>query len=297
MLDRESFQNAILHAALKRKNSREAGATTLDFIAAIAKRPEVGDMATEALAQFAERNATLVVHIDEAHSMSSKFNERLKSLHTIGCGRPCIVLFTGLEHTQSRITSIPGLSRLSYESVWPMGSLSDEDCCESTMKMLTALLGGGAANGGKEIAEMAGKLSKGWPAHLHSAQKAICEELILTDGDRINYPAVKKRSTDLRYRYYDRRMDFPPFDRRPNLGHKVAAALGKAAPCEFDEMANMLEKKLGAHLLNIKVTANDLMDRIYEKGILTQTERGFQIAIPSMGEWAQSRRRDSDHGH
>ena len=142
MLDRESFQNAILHAALKRKNSREAGATTLDFIAAIAKRPEVGDMATEALAQFAERNATLVVHIDEAHSMSSKFNERLKSLHTIGCGRPCIVLFTGLEHTQSRITSIPGLSRLSYESVWPMGSLSDEDCCESTMKMLTALLGG-----------------------------------------------------------------------------------------------------------------------------------------------------------
>ncbi len=201
-----------------------------------------------------------------------------------------MVLFTGLEHTEERITSINGLSRLSQNAVVPMSSLEHQNCVESTKKMLRDL-------GGKEdlfgLAELSANLSRGWPAHLHSAQRAICENLIEVEGDyrSVDFEEVERRSDELRFEYYENRLK-AVLPKERNLLLHIASEIKENAPLQMrhiDKICRSAKSKHGER--SHDMPAEEISDLLLVKGIITKRFDGpnqiYKLAIPSMGEWAK----------
>lgn len=83
------------------------------------------------IAERSVRDAGVVLHLDEAHSIGTSEGEELRNLHTTGLGLPCVLLLTGLRHTLERLTAIEGLSRLSRNAVVNMGAMAEDECAES----------------------------------------------------------------------------------------------------------------------------------------------------------------------
>ena len=92
-----------------------------------------------ALADRVIGKATLVLHMDEAQTIDETARNVLVGLHTRGMGVPTVCLFTGLSHTESRIRSLDGLSRLASNATINMGRMSDAECADSTRMMLGVL--------------------------------------------------------------------------------------------------------------------------------------------------------------
>ena len=57
----------------------------------------LADMTVEGVAKYAAKDKRLVLHLDEAHGLTSKEGETLVTLHTIGIGVPCVLMLTGLD--------------------------------------------------------------------------------------------------------------------------------------------------------------------------------------------------------
>ena len=255
------------------------------------------EAAVNAIATAKRKGHSLVIHIDEAHEFPKDSELALRSLHQVGAEVPCVVLLTGLEHTAERITSIRGLSRLSSDAVNNMGPLEDEACAQSTRKMLQAL-------GNKEdlcgMAEFAAELSRGWPAHLHSAQRAICENLIEVDGNYrgLDFEAVENRADELRHQYYEARMAHAIFQRDRALTNVILKSVDDHKPEDLPHLGEICFDLIGKHAKKrrgfLSVTPEmsaDFAQSLVEKGIVTtnQETRRYELAIPSMAEWAEQK--------
>ena len=96
------------------------------------------DEARSFVADYAARNAKIVVFMDEAQLVGEEQQPGLGLLHTSGLGFPTIAVFAGLSHTSGRLRSIGGLTRLPDNATVTMGAMADGECIDSTARLLNA---------------------------------------------------------------------------------------------------------------------------------------------------------------
>ncbi len=301
LTNRENVDALIRWSALRRSDKAAAGATLIDFAAAVLKNPGLGERAREIVVDLSGKRHSIVFHIDEAQSIPAAFDERLKELHKTGLGRSCVVLFTGLSHTEDRIYGIDGLSRGSLDAEVNMGDLEAPACIEST-EMLLKQVGAHGADF-SPLAATVSKLSKGWPAHLHSAQKALCEELVRLGGslDKADAKKIEARSDSLRHAYYEKRLRQPPFSADPKLTHEIVSKIQDRTRIEtLADLSDLCleaircnEKARQSSLAPASKDADEFALALYHKGIVKKESDGikqnFSLAIPSMGDWAKEK--------
>lgn len=251
-----------------------------------------------AYGRFISERKTITLWLDEAQAMSPAGLHTLLRLHTKGLGDaepiPCVVILTGLQHTEDHVSSHPGLSRLAGDTTIQMGRLSDAECAESTKAMLDALRPKEApAEARQHLAELSSKWSRGWPQHLHGAQKAICESVLRADGylTLMNYDQVEQRCDALRAEYYGKRLRLVPVPGNdPALKRKIVAQLGSTElPPTGVDLWEMCADVINGHWDgrlpddNGKTTATALI----QKGIVEPTGTRWALSIPSMSTWAE----------
>ena len=265
----------------------------------------LGEPLTDAVANMISsarsKGAALVVHIDEAHALPESHELMLRTLHQTGIEVPCVVLLTGLGRTKNRIKNIPGLSRPAADATREIGALEHECCVHSSRMMLSKVLG---VEGDRidALADLCADLSKGWPAHLHSAQAAVCEELIRCDGnfERVDSDRIKRGSDGRRFRYYDERVESGLLDRDKKLSCRIIAAISRKGELDgavelgdliYDTIAS--SAKLGKSKVGISTEDSaDIYEELVDKGIVTKDRADvYSLAIPSMGDWASMRMR------
>ena len=255
---------------------------------------------TEGADNRALEGLRFVLHIDEAHSVNEDALEVLKGLHIGGLGEitpvHSVVILTGLQHTLEHISNYPGLTRVADETAWGMGTLSYEECAESTQNMLDDLCpvnDNRAQTAKDQLANLSATLSLGWPRHLLSAQRAVCEQLVRCGGDlAIADPAqIKQDASARRDAHYQRRLrEVKGYKYRRQACHEVLLEVGKGRCEETLEALSILTRDkinihstLGGDMEEAKSLALGLIDR----GILQQENDLWTLAIPSMADWAQ----------
>ena len=246
------------------------------------------------LAEHSARNATLVLHLDEAHALDPENSAMLLKLHTTGIGVPCVMVLTGLGHTRSVVSAVRGLTRLARDATVDMDEMSDAECADSTLELLDAVGAVGTAAERVSQANLVGGLANRWPQHLHCAQVALCEELlrvhgVLRDADT---ERVRERSKAMRHDYYGLRlMDHPVFsiDRAVTKRALIALAIrdvrGKRAlrdTCAREFKSADAMEWFDEH----GVSPLRFADTLIEKGLVREKEGRWRAATPSMVDWA-----------
>jgi len=239
------------------------------------------------------KNAKVVIHIDEAHSMGEKFDGFLKALHVKGVGWPCVVLLTGLNQTRSRVVGIKGLSRLAKDVTINMGAMAHEECVASTIDMLGAI---GAIGDREDAARRTASLSFGWPQHLTTAQEALRDELIREEiaGDlsKADFARIKRQSGESRASYYKSRIEHGLPSRNKALTLRMLDALRTRPICmDIQELGERCAQIIESHPQTgrfqiLPDQGLDYAEALIQKGVVVETDKGFEIAIPSMGDWA-----------
>ncbi len=263
-------------------------------------------LASQALYAWSKRDTHLVIHIDEAHARIEPYGKTLLALHTEGLSRglvtiPCVVLFTGLSHTTGRIDAVEGLSRMSEEAPFNMAELSQAESAESTMHMLNTI---GAAGDRDEAARYIAALSFGWPRHLNRAQKALRDELVLeeVDGDlgRADFNNVKQKSDESCERYYDTRLNDPLLAQDKPFSIQMLDSIRKS-DCigTMRELASVCKQVIERDGMIGDFPFDpqqgwDFAEAFIQKGIVVETDRGFEVAIASMGDWAHKQCKQND---
>ena len=238
-----------------------------------------------------------VLHIDEAHSLSNNALEVLTELHIGGLGEtdqiPCVVVFTGLGHTKRHINAHSGLTRAGDGTTMNMTAMGGEECAESTMRMLAELRPLEAPLVSRQtLANLTAECSFGWPRHLQSGQKAICEALLKTNGSAqaLNHQQIEERCAELRAEYYANRLsDLEGADGDPNLTKRIAAALAsKPLPHSEDHLTLLCQKEANETALIEKTIPEcaQIAQSLIEQGIVERKDGFWALSIPSMGAWA-----------
>ena len=238
-----------------------------------------------------------VLHIDEAHSLEANELKVVKQLHTGGLGDggqiPCVVVLTGLGHTKQHINRHPGLTRAGDSATINMTAMADRECVDSTMRMLVELNPDeGRLPVRQSLADLAAEAAFGWPRHLLSAQKAICEAMIEAEGNALalDHDQVKARCAELRVEYYEERMkdiDAPGGD--DELAKQIIAQLPqnavRASDWQLDEFCEQEVRKFWPSdkpIPDIEKTRESLK----ENGIVERKDGVWALSIPSMAAWA-----------
>ena len=279
---------------------RLAGAATGDVATKVGAgtfTEEVRDLMSRA----ALDKRTVVLHLDEAHARANPKKhpdvaEMLVNLHVTGLGVPCVMMLTGLGHTFHTIMSIDGLSRISTYALRGMGELSKADCADSTRKMLDELnvAGPSAQRDVDQWADRIADLSKGWPAHLHGAQAALCEGLLQTNGvlRDVDEEAVRERSDAKRHIYYSTRLNSHPALRlsRP-LTQRLLVEIANHPPegrLELDMLCeNVIDRAgVGSRLDRHGVAAVDFSRALTDKGLVGEVDGRYAVSVQSMADWA-----------
>ena len=193
---------------------------------------KAGDAVRSAIARGAARRMNIVLCMDEAQTLEASEQPGLVRLHTLGLGVPAICLFAGLGNTESRISAIPGLSRLERDAVVRMGAMTVDECAESTRKMFDELKVEGDEAEMAEAARLTATLSYGWPQHLNEAQGALCVELLQTNGAlaAVDTDRVQRESDHRRGNYYRRRLAGTVLSERFGLTAGVVARVTAERP-------------------------------------------------------------------
>ncbi len=297
--DNRALSNCIQRAALE--HGPDGSSFAIDLATAAAsylKASDLADGVRRGLAKAFSRGARLVLHFDEAHSFPESVDRTLAELHTIGAGVPCVVMMTGLAHTEARVTAISGLSRLADNAVVEMGEMDASECAASTVQMLDALNVTGYSTFAERdsLAKLTAELAHKWPQHLHCAQVALCEELLRVDGvaSNVDPDRVRSRSDERRYRYYDRRLKAPIFRIDPTVTHRIIVEIAKERHpplkarwqlrqiCEdVIDRAGMSDAPEFQELPRVAFAT-----ALIEKGIVSDANGKWDIAIPSMANWS-----------
>ncbi|MDE0441954.1 MAG: hypothetical protein OXL38_07530 [Gammaproteobacteria bacterium] len=248
---------------------------------------ETAEVLTDAIADGAADR--IVLYMDEAQSVDPSERPGLAALHRDGIGIPTVCLFTGLGHTANRFRQIEGLSRLAANAIVNMGAMAEQECAESTRKMLGTL----GANGDREQAAQAvAKLSLGWPQHLKGAQTALCRELLRTDGHlgEIDYRRVQSESDQNRRDYYNARLAGSILGIHRPFTATVVAAIQRQQPVDPGDLVGLCENRLAGSQPTYpglkSATGEAFADALVERGVLSpRADERYEVAIPSMAEW------------
>ena len=296
LADAATLSDCIERAAIERGGgiARAVAAAAETAGERLGARP-LADAALRAVAGFSSGDATVALHLDEAHARAAAVGKRLVALRTTGIGAPCVVMLTGLGHTSRCVGSIRGLSRLARNAVVDMGAMRASECAASTAKMLEALNVSGVPGERDAFARLTGKLSHKWPQHLHCAQSALCEELIRTGGVLRDLDAgrLRARSDELRHAYYDRRLEDPVFQIDTTLTQRVLVDVAKTRPSSKSriQLRKLCEAAIERAGLSDEPEFQELprgafSTALIEKGVVSGAGGHWHVAIPSMIEWA-----------
>ena len=253
--------------------------------------------AADAIAKRADEmflgHLSVALHIDEAHSLEEPALRTLRSLHVNGLGGavqsvPSVVLLTGLQHTRQHICQFPGMTRAGDDTTMTMRKLSPEECAQSTRRMLAEVVPGTPAD---DLAELTASASLGWPRHLFAAQKATCEEIIRVGGDAALAckERIQKRTTEHRSTYYSRRMsEIAGFDDNRLAFLDTLKALAKGnLEASIPVLAELLAESVSRHApMRAHMDTTPMAQSLESRGVAQRTNWTWELAIPSMGDWA-----------
>ena len=271
-------------------------AMALQAVAAALRAKEIGQELRDALTAKSVREAVIVLHLDEAQTVAEAEADVLRGLHRRGLGRlPTVCLFTGLSHTADRIRSLEGLSRLAKNAVVNMVPLTDEECAESTARMLERLGIGSSSREGQEALAVVVVEASGWPQHLFCAQQALCRELLCTNGDldAVGFDKVRTETAADRRVDYEGRLGTGELARWPKLVAAVAVRVMREHVRTEPELTKLCRRETTRLGLDededFDVDPLDFVRQMVEKGVLSQTpERRYVVPIPSMETWLAS---------
>lgn len=254
----------------------------------------VGDAAAAFMADMTAPKPTLVLHMDEAQLLDQE-QDALVHLHTDGLDLPSVCLFTGLSHTESRLRSVGGLSRLAENVTTNMGRMADAECAESTAMMLDKLGVEGADAERQKAVEAVVVEAHGWPQHLFCAQQALCRELVRTDGSLrgVDLDTLRADSQADRHAYYQGRLE-GELARWPKLAAAVAAQVMRQEVDTEPELTKLCRREVRRLKLDedrdFGVEPVEFVRQMVEKGVLSPTgERRYVVPIPSMLTWLGER--------
>ena len=295
MADAASLSDRIERAAIERGGGIARAVATAAETAGerLGARP-LADAALRAVAGFSSKDATVVLHLDEAHARVPAVGRRLVTLHTSGIGVPCVVMLTGLGHTSLRVADVRGLSRLARNAVVDMGTMKESECAASIEKMLGALDVSGNRTRAT-FARQTAKLAHDWPQHLHCVQIALCEELVRTGGRLldVNTGRLRTRADELRHGYYERRLEDPIFQIETTLTKQILVdvAMARLSGGSRIQLRKLCEAAIDRAGLSGEPEFQEMprgafSTAMIEKGLVSGTSGEWNIATPSMVEWA-----------
>ncbi|MCY4040227.1 MAG: ATP-binding protein [Gammaproteobacteria bacterium] len=292
---KEGLAVAIRDALVTANKPAEIAKEVTEFALSLMGRSRVADMLKKERVRRMPRSIEIVIHIDEAHSMGDQFNDFIKVLHAHGVGCPCVAVFTGLGQTAGRIREIKGMSRLSEEAVVNMGAMEREECIESTLNMLGRV---GAAGDHEDAASRIATLAFGWPRHLNRAQKALRDELLRdsVDGDlsQADFARITQQSEQSRTNYYLSRIEDSLLAQDEEMTIRMINALREIGSVQkIRELGSVCKRVIERHGMSGDFPFDPqqglpFAERLVESGVVVKTNSGFEIAIPSMADWAQA---------
>lgn len=239
----------------------------------------------------------VVLYMDEAQVIAPSAADGLRRLNTTGLGIPSVCLFVGLSHTQDRLREA-GISRLSQEAVVNMGAMDKRECAGS-VQMLLDEFGAVGDQEAKEAASAAvAELSYGWPQHLFGAQKALCSELVRTNGSLsgVDWQRVREESDHRRYEYYAGRLSDAVLGAEPSVTAAIVAR-AQEGPTTHSGLVKLCRRELeSAGLLenpDLAITPAEFANALVERGVLSiipdassfVSGNRYAVAIPSLAEW------------
>lgn len=269
-------------------------ATTLRGVAEAFKATSVSEQIDKRAGALARRRRTVVLHLDEAQTVSEREADVLRGLHGRGLGVPCVFLFTGLSHTGDRIRGLDGLSRLARNATVNMGRMADAECEASTAMMLEELGVEAAEAASRKAVGVVVEESYGWPQHLSCAQQAVCRELVRTNGDLegVDLDRLQAESTVARHAYYAGRINYGEMARWPALVAAVASQVMANRANTEPELTKLCRREIGRLTLHedqdFTAEPLDFVRQMVEKGVLSFASDGrYIVPIPSMLTWLQ----------
>ncbi len=297
LADQATVLKAVRRAAMARKSAAwRAGDTVLDSVAEYLNTRTLSEAVTDVVAKTMGRDAPVALHLDEAHGRAHYGARLLRNLHTVGLGVPCVVVLTGLGHTRDVIAGLPGLTRPARDAVRDLDPLKEEECAWSTRMMLDALRCEGGVGEREAMAGLAGKMAHGWPQHLHTAQRALCEELVRVDGRLadVDIRAVRDRSDAMRHEYYAARMhDHPLFALDEAVTQAILMRVDRTRPTSLVHLDRLCTEVTDRHAPGSPLFAEypppAFARALVEKGLVRKHPDGFALSIPTMAQWARSK--------
>ena len=292
---------AIRDALATTNKPAEIASEMIELALSLVGKGQSAEMIREDRVRRIPGSIEIVIHIDEAHSMGDQFNTFIKVLHTNGIGCPCVAVFTGLSQTERRIREIEGMSRLSEETVVNMGAMAPDECIESTLKMLAAICATGEH---EDAASRVASMSFGWPRHLNRAQKALCDELLRegVDGNlhRADFARIKQQSDHSRTNYYVSRIEDSLLSQDEEMTIRMIDALREVGSVQkVRQLGSVCRRVIEQYGMDGDFPFDPqqglaFADKLIESGVVVKTSSGFEIAIPSMADWAHAQCRVYD---
>ncbi len=270
----------------------------------------VKEIVYEEVERARQRHMVVVLHLDEAHALAEQAERTLMNLHTVGLGGPvpCVLVCTGLAHTENRIARIFGFSRLADDAVLDMEPMSEDECVASTRHLLKTFNVCATMPEEDRICREIARLSCGWPQHLSLAQKALCRGLLAVDGsvERVDIARMQQEADDARYSYYEARVAQLPVGEYRNIIVGILGELAEQESCSLAALGHLCKKHIDRDAqvnaaVRLYATPEEYVKALLAKGILCRDRNDFvDFAIPSMRTWAQVRAREfarTEHGH
>lgn len=296
LVNRDTITTRVLQQVARHSSATgKALSWGLGAVAAMVRAGSAGEELRKALADRGARNAMIVLHMDEAQRIPPTA-DGVVSLHTRGMEGdiPTVCLFTGLGHTAARIRAVEGMSRLADEAIVNMGRMSDDECAASTAAMLATIR---AVGDHRTAATGTAGLAYGWPQHLTAVHKALCRELLRSQGrlDQVDYARVEREASERRQAYYRQRLEGTVLGDDTAFTARVVGAIRSQGTMNRRALTRLCAEQIRAAGFNddvdTPVTGEGFGRALVEKGVLAETTgRGlYEVAVPSMADWLQER--------
>ena len=262
-----------------------------------------GDEVRNFIADRTTRDKKVVLFMDEAQVLGEGQQPGLMLLHTTGLGFPTVAMLAGLTHTAGRLRGPGGLSRLADNAIINMGPMSESECIESTALLLAAYGAAGDSIEAQRVCRTVARISHGWPQHLNGSQRALCRELLRTDGvlAEVDFDAVRSESDQTRRRYYRARLSDTVLDIVPAATARIVAKVTASRPEGMYELEGVCEDVIAGMGLDMdrkfRTNAEQFAKALVERGVLAIADGGsYDVAIPSMLHYLNEAARPASAG-
>ena len=245
LVSKESLTRQIREKALSFGSLRGGLAAFAQMVGTYLRATRPGsDEVRNFVADHATRDKKVVLFMDEAQVFGEDQQPGLVLLHTTGLGFPTVALLAGLSHTAGRLRSIGGISRLAANGIINMGAMRESECIESTALLLDACGAIGDSSGRQQWCRTVARLSQGWPQHLNGSQRALCRELLRTEGvlDQVDLGVVRSESDRTRRDYYQIRLSDTVLDMVPAATARIVAKVTETRPDRMYALEGVCEE-------------------------------------------------------